>query len=70
MKDTYTFADDTRGTELCKQTRDSLASQGITSEITQETWEEDVEVLILTVTGKRPGEGKIAADMKARKHAL
>jgi hypothetical protein len=66
----YTFANTERGAELRRLTAESLASQGITSEESQEVLEFSTgscTLLLLTVTGKRPGEGRIAADMKARK---
>lgn len=67
--DRYTFANTERGAELRKDTQDSLASQGITSELSEEVLEFSTgscTLLLLTVTGRRPGEGRIAADMKAR----
>jgi hypothetical protein len=64
--DRYIFARTVEGVRLRSLTALGLLSQGITTEYTEETIDR-TPVLVLTVTGKRPGEGRIAADMKARK---
>lgn len=67
--DRFTFPNTAAGRELRSNLVKALTAGGMTSEPSEENW--TVEgwsgvVLILTVTSKRPQEGKIAADMKAR----
>ena len=64
--DRFIFANNNAGFIQLAKTRAGLASQGITSAADTEVIAETV-CLVLTVTGKRPGAGRIAADMKARK---
>jgi len=64
--DRYIFANNEEGGELAEKTLVSLNNAGIVCEAITDTIG-GVEVIVVTVTGKRPGEGRIAADMKARK---
>lgn len=67
--DRFTFTNTEAGRELRTNMVKALTAGGMTSEPSEENW--TVEgwsgvVLILTVTSKRPQEGVLAADMKAR----
>lgn len=73
MRDRYTFANTNRGRELRAQVAESFASEGIPTEASEEVLTfstGECTLLLLTVTGKRPGAGQIAKAMKERKHAL
>jgi hypothetical protein len=63
---TYIFSNTDAGRAIRNNVAASLASQGISTEKSIEKIGETL-VLVLTVTGRRPGEGRIAADMKARR---
>ena len=68
----YTFANTDRGRELRRYTRSSLASQGIISEESEEVLTfstGECTLLLLTVIGKRPGEGQIANWVKEARKA-
>lgn len=70
MRDRYTFANSDAGRKLRQQTADSLRSQQIESEMGEEVMtgiDYTCNLLTLTVTSKRLGEGQIAKDIKARK---
>lgn len=64
--DRYFFTLNSKGRELLYNLKLSFNSQDIATEESEETIE-GTTLLVLTVTGKRPGEGRISADMKARK---
>ena len=64
--DHYIFANNGAGILHLAKTHANLMAAGITSEASTETIADTV-CLVLTVTSKRPGEGQIAREMKARK---
>ena len=63
MTDRYMFTNDERGMEIRANLKAGLLSCGRTVEEGEETLL-GFEYLTLTVTGKRPGEGQIAASIK------
>jgi hypothetical protein len=70
FRDTYTFSNSDAGRALRTDLHASLVSQGRTVREFSETLDvggDIVTLLKLEVSGKRPGEGLIARDMKARK---
>lgn len=70
MADTFTFANTPEGAERRTALADIYKCQGIATRAFEEDWTNGdltTHVLRLEVTGKRKGEGQIAADMKARK---
>lgn len=70
MNDKYTFASTPIGRAIRKDVADSLHTNGITTEDGQETVTAggvEYVLLTLTVTGKRPGAGRIAQAMKKGK---
>lgn len=72
MIDLYTFPDTEAGRENRKKLAAGLRKSGLTAELTEGNVTTDgltFHVLMLVKSGKRPTEGVIARDMKARKHA-
>jgi hypothetical protein len=71
MNDTYTLPNTTVGLALRAGLAEGLTRCGIT----YQEWEEPTEgatngaLLKLEITGKRPGAGRIAKDMKERKQS-
>lgn len=68
--DRYIFTNNECGRKHANQKQESLHAAGITSTKTEEVLtsnEGSTLLIIVTVTGKRPGAGRIAADMKERK---
>ena len=70
-RDTFTFPDTPAGEELRTHLAKSLTHYGIAFELGEEDLTHcgilTFHVLTLVTTGKRPGEGVIAAELKARK---